>query len=129
MPPTLENAVGSFWLDDDGLLRVIANGVDQTRADAEDSLRILAELGGSKRRPAVIDVSKVKVFERGARTVYAGPQAARVFTSVALVVASSPLARALTSFIISVGRPSFPTRLFGTAEEAAAWSRGFRSTD
>jgi hypothetical protein len=124
-PMELENECGRFWLDEDGVERCVVNAVDQTTAMALDSMRVFAELAGGKRRPVVIDTSKVKALSREVRAIYTGERAARIWTACALVVSSSTVARTVVNFVMAVGRPPFPTRLFDTLDEALAWARSY----
>ncbi len=43
----------------------------------------------------------------------------------AALVSSSFFARAISSFFIGIRKPVVPTRIFGSLEQAVAWSEGF----
>jgi hypothetical protein len=119
----IETGVGRFWLED-GLLRYVAReGNEQSRAEAEDSMRVFAQLAAGKRRPAVMVILGVKKLSRDARAIYTGPGAGKTFLAVALVVAESAMARGLVNFILAVSKPEFPTRMFETVDEAVAWAK------
>ena len=118
-----ETESARFWLDDDGVMRAVAKPVNQTTEQAAENLRVFTELAGGTRRPVVIDTSQVKGLSREARAIYSGPQAARIWTACARVVASSVIARTLGNFIMAVSRPAFPTRMFETLDEALVWAR------
>lgn len=123
MKETIENDIGRFWLDDDGVLNCVATAQDQTAQQAREALRIFSQVAGGARRPAVIDMSRVKGLSREARAIYAGKEAADIWTAVALVVSYSTLARALVNFVVTVSRPEFPTKMFDTVEDARSWAR------
>jgi hypothetical protein len=124
MADVIENAVGRFGLDGEGIIRcVVKDGTDQTREQAEDSLRIFGQLAGGKRRPAVIDSSGAKSLSRDARACYTGREAEKVFAAVALVVANSVLARSIGNFVLAVSKPAFPLRMFETVDDAMTWAR------
>ena len=119
----IETGVGKFWLED-GLLRCVAReGNEQSRAEAEDSMRVFAQLAAGKRRPAVMAILGVKRLSREARAIYTNQEAGATFAAVALVVAGSTVARALVNFVLTVGKPAFPTRIFETVDEALAWAK------
>jgi len=121
---TIETAAGHFWLEG-GLLRFVAKEQsEQSQADAEESMRVFAQLAGGTRRPAVMVILGVKKLSREARALYTGERAARTFTAVAIVVAGSTVARALFNFIMAVSKPRFPARVFETVDEAVEWARG-----
>ncbi len=124
-PGVIETGVGRFWLED-GLLRYEARaGHEQSLADAQESMRVFAQLAAGQRRPVVMTIIGVKSLSRGARALYTGEEAARTFAAAAIVVAHSTLARALFNFIMTVSKPAFPSRVFDTVEDAVAWARGY----
>ena len=126
MSGELENDVGRFWVDDDGLLRcVVKQGTEQTRAQAMDSMRIFRELATGVARPTIIDTSKVKGLNREARACYTSRDAAEVFAAVALVVSTSTVARTLVNFIMAVNAPIFPVKMFDSTDDALPWARTF----
>ncbi len=120
----IENSVGRFWLDEDGIMRCeVKSGTDQTREQAEDSMRIFRQLAAGRGRPAVIVTAGAQGLSREARAVYGGADRGDPFSAVALVVAGSAIARTLGNFVIAVSRPAFPVRMFETLEEALPWAR------
>ena len=129
MATEIENECGRFWLDEDGVERCVVSPVDQTTEMALDSMRVFAELCAGKRRPVIIDASKVKGLSREVRAIYTGERAAKLWTACALVVSSSTVARTVVNFVMAVGRPAFPTRLFDNLDEALAWARNHLRED
>ncbi len=129
MADRVENVAGVFWVDEDGLLRCTVKNIHQTEAIAQDCMRICRELAAGRPRPTVIDTTAVRSLSKEARAAYTGPSAADAFGAVALVSGGSTLVRGLINFVISVGKPAFPTRLFDTIDEALAWARTQRRMD
>ncbi len=124
----IENSTGQFWVED-GLLRFTAKqDSEQSRADAEESMRIFAELAGGKPRPVLMDITGVKKLSREARAIYTAETARRVFAAVAIVARSS-ITRALFNFIMAVSKPPYPSRMFDNMDEAQAWARARLSAD
>jgi len=126
MSSEIENACARFWLDEEGILRAVVKPIDQTSEMALDSLGQFEKLAAGKRRPAIIDTSQVKGLSREARAAYSGQRAAAIWTACALVVSASTVARTVGNFVIAVGRPAFPTRMFDSVEDAVAWARTFK---
>jgi hypothetical protein len=122
MAAEAENDCARFWLED-GMVRCVVKPVAQTTEQALDCMRLFTQVAGDKKRPAVIDTSRVKGLSREARAIYSGPEAAKIWTACALVVSHSAVARMLGNFVIAVGRPAFPTRIFDSLDEALAWAR------
>ena len=125
MGEVIESSVGRFWLED-GLLRYLAReGHEQSRPEAEDSMRIFVGLADGKRRAAVLEIVGVAKLSREARAIYSSEEAARTFTAVALVVTGSVVARTLVNFILTVSRTHVPARMFESRDEAIAWARTY----
>ena len=122
----IENDIGAYWLDAEGLLRISAkSGIEQSREQAEDAMRIARELAAGTKRPAVIVLAGIKGLSRGARGVYIGPLGEAVFSAVAIAVENSSIARTVVNFMLRVSLPPFPTRMFETEAEALVWARSY----
>ena len=120
----VETRTGKIWLAD-GILQVrYAHGVELGVQDARDDLEIMARLAGGQRRPALVDISRVRKVSAEARRVYAGQQLSDTLLALALIVAS-PVSRVIGSFYLGINRPRSETRLFGSRSEALAWLAGF----
>ena len=116
---------GRFRLEESGILRAtVLPRSEQTLADAQESIRVIAGLTGGKGAPCLIDMRGVKSVDQGARAYYTGPEAARVQRALAMLV-SSPVSRVLGNFFIAVSPPSVPTRMFTVEEESIDWLKGF----
>ena len=87
MENVIETAVGTFWLDEDEIIRCIAKQPKQTLQDAQDSMKVFRQCGAGKRRAAVIDVSHVGGLSREARLCYVGLESTAVFCAVGLPTA------------------------------------------
>jgi hypothetical protein len=112
-------------IDGEGILHIESlPGTEQTRADAEEVVAALWEIGGRRRRPVLVDLRRIKSMDRAARSYYAGPETASTQTAAALLV-GSPLSRAVGNFFLGLNKPLIPTRLFTSEPEAIAWLRGF----
>lgn len=129
MGEVVETEAGRFWLDEEGFLRVIVKPIDQTAAHAQETLRVLAQLGGGTKRPGIIDGSQIARMSREVRMTYTGEQSAELWSAVAVVVTASAVARSVVNFAIVVSRPRFPTRLFDDVNDARAWARGYLRKD
>lgn len=111
----------TLWVDDLLHARFLP-GADVTLDDARENLSVSVELTDGRALPALIDLRHVRSQSADARALFAGPEATRVSSAVALVV-GSPLTRVVGSFYLGFNRPEVPTRLFTSEEEAEAWLR------
>ncbi len=107
-----------IWLD-----RIVHarfhDGAMVSLADAEENIAATARIAG-RPRPVLIDLRLLRSQSAAARAYLAGPEATKVSTAVALLVAS-PVSRVIGNFYLGFNRPEVPTRLFGDGPEAEAW--------
>ena len=88
--------------------------------DAQEHLRILAELAGGKKVGVLVDLRNVASQDRAARAAYAGEESL-AFTRRCALLIGSPMARVIGSFFLGINKPLYPTRLFTSLKEAEAW--------
>ena len=113
------------WLDENGILRVTSlPGATQTLAQAHENMSVEVQLSGGKRRPLLVDLRGMKSFDRDARAYYAGQEAAKYQSAIALLI-GSPLSRVIGNFFIGFNKPAMPTRLFTSELEALEWLKEF----
>ena len=114
-----------IWLDENGILRVTSlPGATQTLAQAHENMSVEVQLSRGKRRPLLVDLRGMKSFDRDARAYYAGQEAAKFQSAVALLI-GSPLSRVIGNFFIGFNKTVMPTRLFTLEAEALEWLKGF----
>jgi hypothetical protein len=123
----IRTRTSELWVEDDILYGREAPGTETTYDDAVELVAELRKLGGSVRRPLVMNISDSKSVTREARTYLAGDEMATVASVIALVVGSA-LARALGSFFLTFNRPKFGVKLFTSVEEATEWARTFKQS-
>lgn len=102
---------------DDHLHYTWVDGATACLVDAEESLAAVEALAGSRRLPLLVDMRGLKTLDRAARSRFSETDA---ITRLAFVV-ESPLSRVLANFFLAVSRPSWPTRMFTSEDEAVAW--------
>ena len=112
----------SLWIDDDLVIGRFHDGANVCGDDARQNLAVLLELIGSGRAPVLVDLRGVHSQSAEARTVFAGPDAYRVSTAVALLI-GSPISRVVGNFYLGFNKPMTPSRLFTDLDEARAWLR------
>ena len=113
------------WLDPGGIMFSRAKPLsDLDLADAREIIAAVGSLGQGRRRPLLADLRNVRSLSREGRAYFAGAETAKVESACALLV-SSPLSRALGSFIVRLMNPLIPVRLFTSEDAALVWLKGF----
>ncbi len=112
-------------LDENGILRVTClPGATQTLAQAHENMSVEVQLSRGKRRPILVDLTGMKSFDRDARAYYAGEEAAKYQSAIALLI-GSPLSRVIGNFFIGFNKSPMPTKLFTSEPEALEWLKEF----
>jgi hypothetical protein len=99
-------------------------GAEVTVDDARANVALCLQKNAGRRRPLLVDLREVKSQTAEARAYLAGREGIQVSQAVALLT-GSPLSRVLGNFYLGLNKPSIPTRLFTSEEEARAWLRSF----
>ena len=117
--------VSKVWLGEDGIARVIhVPGAEVTLEDAKETMAAYLKLNKGKRMPLFVDTKTMKSLAREARHYYAGEEAAKVASAVAIIV-GTPVSRVLGNFYLGLSNPHLPSRLFTSEEEALEWLKGY----
>lgn len=118
--------VARLWLGEDGVVRIIhVPDAEVTLEDAQDTMTAYLKLNEGKRRPLFVDTKTMRILAREARHYYAGEEAARVASAVAIIV-GTPVSKVLGNFYLGLSNPHLPTRLFTDEDEAVEWLKGYR---
>src|SRR5436309_3341524 len=91
---------GTLTLEDDGIVYVrVHPKTEMELADAQESLKAFDGLSEGRRCPILVDLSGIRSISREARLHFAGPEAARCHSAMALLI-GSPLSRAVGNFFL-----------------------------
>jgi hypothetical protein len=93
------------------------SGAVVTEEDARAVMAKTSALCSSRPRPVVVDISRMRVLEHKARTVFAG---AWPLTRAA-VVGASPVDRVIVDFCVARHSPVCPTKFFTSFSDAMTW--------
>lgn len=99
-------------------------GAEVGLEDARANVALCLQRNAGQQRPLLVDLRVVKSQTAEARAYLAGPEGVRVSQAVGLLI-GSPVSRVLGNFYLGLNKPSTPTRLFTSEEEAQAWLRSF----
>lgn len=114
----------TVFMRDDGLLQV--NMHSDVLLEVEDAKQIVeaeGKLGGGKKLPVLHVVGKFLSLGTGVRE-YSAIEGTSFTSAEAYVINSLPH-RILGNFYMKVNKPTVPTRMFNTEEEAVEWLRTF----
>ncbi|OYY74078.1 MAG: hypothetical protein B7Y40_06585 [Gammaproteobacteria bacterium 28-57-27] len=117
--------VAKLWLGEDGIVRIIhVPGAEVTLEDAQATMAAYLKINKGKKRPLFVDTKTMKSLAREARKYYAGEEAAKVASAVAIIV-GTPVSRVLGNFYIGLSNPHLSSRLFSLEDEALEWLKGY----
>ena len=123
-PPPAPTPIGDVWLEDGIMHHRIHPETTITASLAHRTVDSLADYAGGRKRPAVVDIRGVTFADREARDVFADDL--EFETATALVVDSN-LSKNIGNLYLRLSRPSRPTRLFVSPDEATQWAKEFIS--
>ncbi len=118
-----------IWLDEEGILwvRVPDGAVEDLEASTEGR-EVHARLAQGRRRPVLVDISRMSAQTRESRQYYTAPEGEAFYKAVALLV-GTPVSRVIGNFFIGLNKPNYPLRLFSKEAVALEWLRGFLGDD
>jgi len=116
-----ETITCTFRRDDRGFVHaVIRAGSEMALAHAQENVAMIYELGGRQRTRVLVDMRGVRTQSREARQYFAGAEAEKATTAVALLI-GSPVSRVLANFFLRLSPQRIPTALFTDEASAVAW--------
>ena len=117
----LGTATCTFSWDQRGFVHaVMRQGCEMELADAAENVATIFELTGRRRTRVIVDMRGVRSQSREARQYFAGPEAERVSSAVALLI-GSPVSRVLANFFLRIMPQRVPTALFTDETAAVSW--------
>ncbi|MCK4764636.1 MAG: STAS/SEC14 domain-containing protein [Candidatus Aminicenantes bacterium] len=114
------------WLGDDGIVwSIMLPQAVETIETAKKNTAAGVTLSGGKKRPLLLDMSKIKSMNKEARDYYArGDKRESCEKAVALII-KSPISRILGNFFLGFNKPTEPTKLFTDEKKALEWLKTF----
>ncbi len=115
------------WLGEDGIIRSIMHekAID-TLETAKENIAAGIKLAGGKKRPVLLDMSKIKSMDKAARDYYSNSDKREGGDLVVGIVVNSPVSRIIGNFFLGFNKPTNPTpRLFTDHDKAIEWLKSF----
>lgn len=121
-----DHALPAVSLGADGIVTVdyATGAVAVSAATVRYTRRRIRELGGGRPVPVLVLAEAASGFGGELQAALAEPEHA-VAVRAAAIVARSRGGREMAALFLEGDRPPFPVRLFGSADEARGWLRGF----
>lgn len=94
--------------------------VRQSMEDARENVAAFAKLAKGTKMPLMVDLRQIGPTDPGVREYYAGEEAGKNCSAMALVI-DSALSSMIGNFFINLNKPLFPCRLFSSISQAEAW--------
>jgi hypothetical protein len=111
----------SFLLDPRGFVHArLDDGAVMELNDARDAVAETWRVAGERRRPVLVDMTRLKGESRAARLYFVSDEAVQRYSAVALLV-SSPVSRVIGTFFLRLSEHKVPTKLFTRETEATSW--------
>lgn len=119
--PVVRTRTSEYYVRDDGIIvQAVVTPGKMTLDDAQANIRLYEQLAEGIKRRLLVDMVVPYTTEPGVREYYASDEASRHVAAIAMVTPSAA-ARIIGNFFLKLNQPKYPCRMFGNADEAAAW--------
>lgn len=113
------------WMGEDGICRTkVKEGSEIVLEDAVDNTAVVTSFYKDKKFPIMIDARGIKSMSREARNHFSA-RGRDSKTNAFGIIVKSPISRVVGNFFLGISKPSVPTKLFETEDEAKAWLKNF----
>ncbi|MBL7917430.1 MAG: hypothetical protein JNM96_03475 [Bacteroidia bacterium] len=121
----IENRGYFTWMGEDGIARTcVKENAEITLELAKENTESVNTLYQGKKFPILIDSRGIKSMSRDAREHFS-TKGRDPKTNAFGIIIGSPISRVLGNFYLGINKPSVPTKLFNTEEEALDWLKQF----
>src|SRR5262245_42901830 len=115
---TARTRICSFTLDPRGFVYArLDDGATMDLADAREAVAQTWRGACERRRPVLVDMTRLKGESRAARLYFVSDEAVNRYSAVAILV-SSPVSRVIGTFFLRLSEHKVPTKLFTDEAEA-----------
>ncbi|MCB0400930.1 MAG: STAS/SEC14 domain-containing protein [Flavobacteriales bacterium] len=121
-PGIIEAAVATLEIHSGILHITLKQDADIDVEHVEELIKMRVKLQGGKPYPVLADIRKLWLVSKKARERAAQKEMTDLNVAMAILT-SSLTSRMLANFFIRINRPSTPTRMFTSKEEALTWLR------
>ena len=123
---TITTKTCKVWLGNDGIVRAVMHpGAEDNLGTAKENIAAGIKVSGGKKRPLLLDMSRIKMIDHAARDYYAHNERREGSEKAVALVVKSPLSRMFGNFFLGLNKPVVPTKLFNDQGKAVAWLKRF----
>ena len=120
----LKNSIVS--LAEDGIMHIhIKGGSEIELEDAVLIVEALGKLGGGKKYPVFIDCGEFSSVDKEARVFSTSPES-NIYTLADAIAYDTLAHKLIGNFYIKYNKPSVPTQIFPSKEEAIKWLKTYK---
>lgn len=118
-----KSSVFKTVLDPRGFVHTrVAPGSEIQLQDAKANTAKVIEVSGGANYPILVDLKEIKSISKEARDHFSMRGRKPNVTAIAMLV-SSPLSRIIGNFFLGLNKPTVPTRMFTSEEDAIYWMK------
>jgi len=117
--------IAKVCIDKDNIGRVsILPDAKVTLESVIKHCEICTKASNGKSMAVIFDTRNAKYVEKKARD-YFSSQKVTPLTKAAAVIVNLPISRIIGNFFVGINKPSFPTKLFTSEENAVKWIKNY----
>ena len=120
------NAFFTWLADDDILVTVVKPGAEISLKDAQENSAAVCKLANKNVYPLLVDQNQIKSIPKEARSYFGAADRNRNANFIAILI-DSPVSRMIGNFFIGLDKPTAPTKLFTSENEAIEWLKSNQS--
>ncbi len=121
----IELEKSSVELLDKGIIHIhLKAGCDIELSDAVLIVEAMGKLGGGKKYPVLIDAGEFCSLDKETR-IFSAAVESNIFTLADAIAYCNLAQKLLADFYLKYNKPTVPTRIFSTKEEALTWLKTF----
>jgi len=125
-PTEIETRGAVLTWDPRGFVKkVTKEGAEYTLKDAEDDFEAARTLARGEARPLLVDERGLRGAEHAVRSFWVSKEIPSVCKCVAVITGNSPVSNMIGNFVITVSKPTVPTKLFASEQAAMPWIEWF----
>ena len=121
--PIFEGEIGTYWLDDDGILVSLSKNPRRTVANITANVALVKQITNNKKVPLLVYLTNSPVPDRETQK-FVTEQLPNIYTAMAMV-SESGLAKFIMNLLFRFQSPSIPMKNFTDDKEAKTWLKQY----
>ena len=121
--PIFEGEIGTYWLDNDGILVSLSKNPRRTVANITANVALVKQITNNKKVPLLVYLSNSPVPDKEPQK-FVTEQLPNVYTAMAMV-SELGLAKFIMNLLFKFQSPSIPMKNFTDDKEAKTWLKQY----